>query len=837
MKKKDKNAKPKISCGIYINDSITLSVSKKQNNCKKTLSAILAVMGFVSVLQIFFSMFDVYYDSAVIVFLSVVLSLLYGGISLVKGKTVWLIPVTLILYLILSLLNVDNIVMGFKCVYNEIYRVTNYTNIDYFKEVRHCNELFATTVFLIFCIWLAALVTYFFTIHTPSPVAVLCVGFPVLEIGLYFGIAVPVFWTSLLIAYWFAVLSIRSCDAGEFDGGVGGFTRKKNLFFPKKNMKFKVTEKCAMHVVASIMTVALLSVGFLSMINFKRSEELNRMRSDLKMAFENFSMNNFLSSLSNVTEVFGFTIDYEDNRLGQSSSINYRNLTDLNVTFSDSVDHAVYLKGDVKSVYKNSEWSDFEDSLYDEYLIFKQLEIDQSAVNPLCFPYNFNLSLCDSKDSVYVYVNNKRNKVKTYTPYGISGLSGETFIQDRLVEFDPQAGYYCAMTPLNLSESAITLNNGIAKTKNNPYNARKYESEYRDFVHENYLHYPASDAMDEVYSAYEDILKNADTSSPQGILDTLDSIRSRIGDSCTYSTAPGKTPNNRDFINYFLLENKKGYCVNFATSGVILARMAGIPARYATGYIITEEDFDAKSKNADGSYTVNVQDNRSHAWTEIYIDGYGWIPYEFTTAYIENINSTETATENATTTATATTLSTNSNQTGSKQTSTSVTVTTAAKNAAPPAKGKSDSGNQNKLRIQLAVILSSATALTVGIILIRRHVILKRRVEHWAGKNPKKTARRIYRHVERQLRQLSIRHRNGSYADFVKEADETLADIYGIRNFKEFMDIALKSEFSLEKLNADEIALAKKFASELSAAVYNKSNPLRKIYYKFIYVN
>lgn len=70
--------------------------------------------------------------------------------------------------------------------------------------------------------------------------------------------------------------------------------------------------------------------------------------------------------------------------------------------------------------------------------------------------------------------------------------------------------------------------------------------------------------------------------------------------------------------------------MHFATAAVLLMRMYGIPARYATGFAIPAADFDWQ----DGAgWLANVEDSRSHAWAEIYTDYYGWIPFETTPSY------------------------------------------------------------------------------------------------------------------------------------------------------------------------------------------------------------
>jgi len=112
-----------------------------------------------------------------------------------------------------------------------------------------------------------------------------------------------------------------------------------------------------------------------------------------------------------------------------------------------------------------------------------------------------------------------------------------------------------------------------------------------------------------------------------------------------YTMAPGATPMNRDTIEYFLNVQKRGYCAHFASSAAMLLRRVGIPTRYVEGYVITVSDIsEAVTVDTDTDgwllgdspleqtalIEVNVPDASAHAWIEIYIDGYGWIPYEMT---------------------------------------------------------------------------------------------------------------------------------------------------------------------------------------------------------------
>ena len=52
----------------------------------------------------------------------------------------------------------------------------------------------------------------------------------------------------------------------------------------------------------------------------------------------------------------------------------------------------------------------------------------------------------------------------------------------------------------------------------------------------------------------------------------------------------------------------------------------GIPARYVEGYLITPQDVEGKQAGD----TIEIPGTNGHAWTEIYVDGLGWIPLEMT---------------------------------------------------------------------------------------------------------------------------------------------------------------------------------------------------------------
>lgn len=79
-------------------------------------------------------------------------------------------------------------------------------------------------------------------------------------------------------------------------------------------------------------------------------------------------------------------------------------------------------------------------------------------------------------------------------------------------------------------------------------------------------------------------------------------------------------PINRDVVDYFLFDLKKGYCDYYASAMVVLARAAGIPARLVMGY--ASGTYDALNAR----YVVTEAE--AHSWPEVYFIGYGWIEFE-----------------------------------------------------------------------------------------------------------------------------------------------------------------------------------------------------------------
>ena len=143
---------------------------------------------------------------------------------------------------------------------------------------------------------------------------------------------------------------------------------------------------------------------------------------------------------------------------------------------------------------------------------------------------------------------------------------------------------------------------------------------YRGHMHQRFRETPE---ISEELSAY---LSEAYEGTKKKSLDRLLRLEQLLS-SYTYDTSPGKLPSDvkdaSDFLDYFMLEKRAGYCTHFATAFVLLARAEGYPARYVQGFLVPSSN----------STEITVMSSMSHAWPEVYFDNIGWIPFEPTPGF------------------------------------------------------------------------------------------------------------------------------------------------------------------------------------------------------------
>ncbi|MEV6346669.1 DUF3488 and transglutaminase-like domain-containing protein [Actinoplanes sp. NPDC051851] len=136
-----------------------------------------------------------------------------------------------------------------------------------------------------------------------------------------------------------------------------------------------------------------------------------------------------------------------------------------------------------------------------------------------------------------------------------------------------------------------------------------------DLIRQNFTKVPPDEAVD---GKVQKLIKGKDNDYDR-VRAIYDSFSRDNG--FTYSLTTQAAGNASDIAAF--LEKKEGYCQQYAAAMAWMVRAAGIPARVAFGFTRgTPEDTD----------TYVITNRNAHAWTEVYFQGFGWVPFDATPA-------------------------------------------------------------------------------------------------------------------------------------------------------------------------------------------------------------
>lgn len=305
----------------------------------------------------------------------------------------------------------------------------------------------------------------------------------------------------------------------------------------------------------------------------------------------------------------------------------------------------------------------FLDTTANHYTIFTCNPASASAHSSR-MSYNYNFDILTQNDDYeiimetlqYIDFNTERSidYIATYlrdmTGYDVFVVKGE-IMGDMTDEYFDSLVNSGNNTILGIEQEQEIMTDEDIKIEKFSFNDLRY------YVHSNYTDVP-SDISERLLEICEE----------QGFsgnrIQIINQLIDFLAENYTYSYSPGSTPEGEDFALYFLDEQKEGFCVHFATSACLLLRTMGIPAKYVEGYCLDSSNYEnavlfseiAEEEYADYivgknneyltdsslwysgdsefSYsdpvTVELTDADAHAWVEVYFEGFGWIPIEFT---------------------------------------------------------------------------------------------------------------------------------------------------------------------------------------------------------------
>ena len=317
----------------------------------------------------------------------------------------------------------------------------------------------------------------------------------------------------------------------------------------------------------------------------------------------------------------------------------------------------MYLRGYVGSSYAGNTWQQLSSKAYQgrQEGMLNWLQ-DQDYISEFSYASACNLEkkygsgenllLKEMEKEDFSVLNNGADRQYIYVPSTVETVSGAGYRMNQdwqlkargmtgAREYDFKA--YVGGRPTEILTQPQWL---FEKTGDEIQTYQQCEAVYRNFVNENYLQ--IGEKQKEIINRlfFSGTSWNKDWNFGQeteGIYSATSRIRVVLDILAEYEENPPELPEGEDFVSWFLEDSKKGNAVHFATTAVLAYRALGIPARYAEGYYVSQEQADqltAKKANQ-----VQLTEENSHAWVEIYVGGIGWCPVEVTPGFYHELYS------------------------------------------------------------------------------------------------------------------------------------------------------------------------------------------------------
>lgn len=324
-------------------------------------------------------------------------------------------------------------------------------------------------------------------------------------------------------------------------------------------------------------------------------------------------------------------------RLGTADGLRYtgRNLVRI---ASEPVTHRLYIRSEIGSAYKDSAWHDLPDSdyagisdlfeknqgqWYDQSAWLMEVAYQNPGLGDEMNGYLSDPAPIASRRHFFSVPEVYEETTHLFIPYDTS-FAASLFSYDRAPVSNEGKAYESYRWDLPLSAAYAFVQN--SQSQDSYFLTYTHmENAYRRFV---YSHY--TDVPDGLLAGITGGLPIPKAATNEEKRQWVHAVQQYFKTNYTYDIRPGRTPDDEDFIVHFLNISHKGYCTAFASAGVMLMRAAGIPARYVVGVTAGAEEIQNAPRSSEGYPMLDLDDSHAHAWAEIYVDGIGWRPVEFT---------------------------------------------------------------------------------------------------------------------------------------------------------------------------------------------------------------
>lgn len=656
----------------------------------------------------------------------------------------------------------------------------------------------------------------------------------------------------------------------------------------QKLMLHRINSQAAIWLSIICLSIFLLIKLIVSEESYESISEIKDVKHELQTKVFNYNWQDFTELVSDIKRlpqpkaVGGLNGGY----LGTIGEVEYTESEQLRVTaLRRSIESGLYLKGYVGSVYTGKRWKEHSDKMKEEYkrLSATFAKEDFNPVNILGqFMENNSgegyLFPMEEKSEMTIEYENA-NKNFLYVPYitDYSQLGNIKYVQDLYVEPKKKKNSYTLQFDDRLfstDTSKITSYYSNMREKAIIVDKSVSERLYEDFVREAYTQLPEKglERLKEEFSDTEVIrnyiekatlnpnvrliLGNMNFTSDFVEIFKILYVLDYLSSNTTYSLSPGKLPAGKDFVEYFLFENKKGYCAHYASAATLMLRVMGVPARYVEGYAISSSDINANSievhqeassveNSVSSSRGVSALDNRvielsvkdsnAHAWVEVYLNGSGWIPVDFTAASALSNFIPGMDTEVATIPAPDRTPSQEEEKTVPTEKPTPIPTKPASKTAAQGTSQKSDLEVRAEKKKLDSLFLWVFIILVIGALsLIFFYYKLKNK-NNIEDKNRNWYALVLYMKIEKILKICKQLGESGNRLEDIEEDVKENCPYLDPAAFETCMEIIRKARFGKGNITREEVRQVENLYFNLFDKAYQQQDLLRKAYMKLLF--
>lgn len=492
---------------------------------------------------------------------------------------------------------------------------------------------------------------------------------PLISISMIVGYVPPMYVVILGLIYFPAVFAINSCIR---------FGKKKSKKYLSDDYPYTGQVAVSSGIITVVVTIAVFVLVMINVFwgGYQRPVWMKQCKNVINSVLEAESLDGGIKIISDLFKTQTVQTASKRGKLDDTVKVSYTGDTVLQVLLKGeqgNEERSFYLKSYAGSDYTGNSWkerSSGEISKEESYLndIFREVEyIEESeyllnryftAAAAFREGFSYTLSMYQSMGEYFVSTSScwsemdvttlLKGDTNIYKPYfsltldqNIYGTDGYEYVLEtkdkRTMEFS-----VCSFPDILMTENVRKKYGDYPYLSNDGENdgglkkILEVERRYAEYVEQNYTEVPEElESLKQRFSDVTIVYQGKEVNLVNGGFQYrtfgyepyVQYVRQYFQDNkFTYNINITRKNDDGDFIADFM-RRKTGYCIHFASAAVMMFRSMGIPARYAEGYFVGEEDI-VEEKGTTVEYEVT--DKSAHAWVEIYQEGFGWVPVEVT---------------------------------------------------------------------------------------------------------------------------------------------------------------------------------------------------------------